>query len=208
MYVPCEKCGGDGRIRENKRISLKVPSGAQISLSRVLTLGAHTIHARVMMYITLSGVIFRLFLPPIHTLSCVLMSVSGSSSVSGVDSGSRLRVRGEGNSGRRGGESGDLYVYIAVKDHPELRREGTTIHSDVEISFADAILGTQVRTSCWPCMNTVHVISPLRPEMPALMCCSQYCIIAMRESAHPVLIMCVMRASVDPIDPVPVLMRR
>ena len=66
-------------------------------------------------------------------------------SSSGVDSGSRLRVRGEGNSGRRGGESGDLYVYIAVKDHPELRREGTTIHSDVEISFADAILGTQVK---------------------------------------------------------------
>ena len=53
-------------------------------------------------------------------------------------------MRGEGNSGRRGGDSGDLYVYIAVKDHPELRREGTTIHSDVEISFADAILGTQV----------------------------------------------------------------
>lgn len=62
----------------------------------------------------------------------------------GVDSGSRLRVRGEGNAGRRGGESGDLYVFISVKDHPELRREGTTIHSDVEISYVDAILGTQV----------------------------------------------------------------
>ena len=54
-------------------------------------------------------------------------------------------MRGEGNSGRKGGESGDLYVYIGAKDHPELRREGTTIHSDVEITFADAILGTQVR---------------------------------------------------------------
>lgn len=40
--------------------------------------------------------------------------------------------------------AGDLYVYIAVKDHPELRRDGTTIHSDVEISYVDAILGTQV----------------------------------------------------------------
>ncbi|KAL6754737.1 DnaJ C terminal domain-containing protein, partial [Haematococcus lacustris] len=65
----------------------------------------------------------------------------------GVDSGSRLRVRGEGNSGRRGGEAGDLYVYITVKDHPELRREGTTIHSDVEINYIDAILGTQVKVS-------------------------------------------------------------
>jgi molecular chaperone DnaJ len=35
-------------------------------------------------------------------------------------------------------------VYIAVKEHPELRREGISIHSDVEISYMDAILGTQV----------------------------------------------------------------
>ena len=33
----------------------------------------------------------------------------------GVDDGSRLRVRGEGNSGRKGGESGDLYVFLSVK---------------------------------------------------------------------------------------------
>ena len=62
-----------------------------------------------------------------------------------MDAGSRLRVRGEGNSGRRGGEAGDLYVYITIKDHPELRRDGITIHSDVEVSYVDAILGTQVR---------------------------------------------------------------
>ncbi len=67
----------------------------------------------------------------------------------GVDSGSRLRVRGEGNSGRRGGESGDLYVFISIKDHGEMRREGTTIHSDVEISYVDAILGTQVQAYAW-----------------------------------------------------------
>ena len=79
-------------------------------------------------------------------LSNILFEFISCLRLSGVDSGSRLRVRGEGNSGRRGGDSGDLYVYIAVKDHPELRREGTTIHSDVEISFADAILGTQVRS--------------------------------------------------------------
>jgi molecular chaperone DnaJ len=33
----------------------------------------------------------------------------------GVDSGSRLRVRGEGNAGRKGGPPGDLYVFVAVK---------------------------------------------------------------------------------------------
>ena len=32
VFVPCEKCGGDGRIRENKRISLKVPAGTACML--------------------------------------------------------------------------------------------------------------------------------------------------------------------------------
>lgn len=63
----------------------------------------------------------------------------------GVDTGSRLRVRGEGSAGRRGGARGDLYVYINVKEHDQLRRDGTTIHSDVDISYVDAILGSQVR---------------------------------------------------------------
>lgn len=65
----------------------------------------------------------------------------------GVDEGSRLRVRGEGDAGRRNGEPGDLYVFIGVKPHPQLRREGVTIHSDVEISYVDAILGTTVKVA-------------------------------------------------------------
>lgn len=66
----------------------------------------------------------------------------------GVDTDSRLRVREEGNSGRRGGPPGDLFVFITVKKDPELKRDGTTIHSDVEINYVDAILGvtTPIRT--------------------------------------------------------------
>jgi molecular chaperone DnaJ len=40
-----------------------------------------------------------------------------------------------------------LYVFVSVRAHPELRREGTTIHSDVEISYVDAILGTTVQVT-------------------------------------------------------------
>ena len=64
-----------------------------------------------------------------------------------MDTGSRLRLRGEGSAGRRGGEPGDLYVFISVRSHPKLKREGTTIHSDVEISYIDAILGSTVQAS-------------------------------------------------------------
>lgn len=63
----------------------------------------------------------------------------------GVDTGSRLRVRGEGSAGRRGGDAGDLYVFVRARDAPGLRREGTTIHSDVDVSYVDAILGTTVQ---------------------------------------------------------------
>lgn len=65
----------------------------------------------------------------------------------GVDEGSRLRVRGEGDAGRKGGGPGDLYVFVSVRAHPELKRDGTTIHSDVEISYVDAILGTTVQVT-------------------------------------------------------------
>jgi len=63
----------------------------------------------------------------------------------GVDNGSRLRVRNEGNAGRKGGPPGDLFVFIQVRNNPKLRREGTTIHVDVDISYVDAILGTNVQ---------------------------------------------------------------
>ena len=64
----------------------------------------------------------------------------------GVDKGSRLRVRGEGNAGRRGGPSGDLYVFINVRDDPELKRfENVNISSNVTIPYTRAILGCTVK---------------------------------------------------------------
>ncbi|KAF8063844.1 TRN1 [Scenedesmus sp. PABB004] len=65
----------------------------------------------------------------------------------GIDNGARLRVKGEGNAGRRGAPPGDLIVYIRVKEHPELRREGIDIHSDIDITYVDAILGSQVKVT-------------------------------------------------------------
>lgn len=43
--------------------------------------------------------------------------------------------------GGAGGSQGDLYVFVKVKEHGELRREGLTVHSDVTVSYIDAILG-------------------------------------------------------------------
>ncbi|KAI3873978.1 hypothetical protein MKW98_001627 [Papaver atlanticum] len=63
----------------------------------------------------------------------------------GVDSGSRLRVRSEGNAGWRGGVPGDLYVNIEVIPDPVLKRENTNILYTCKVSYLDAILGTTVK---------------------------------------------------------------
>lgn len=63
----------------------------------------------------------------------------------GVDSGSRLRVRNEGNAGRRGGAPGDLFVIIEVMPDPVLKRDDTNILYTCKVSYIDAILGTTIK---------------------------------------------------------------
>ncbi|XP_006283648.2 chaperone protein dnaJ A6, chloroplastic [Capsella rubella] len=63
----------------------------------------------------------------------------------GVDSGSRLRVRGEGNAGKKGGSPGDLFAVIEVIPDPILKRDDTNILYTCKISYVDAILGTTLK---------------------------------------------------------------
>ncbi|NLI80620.1 MAG: molecular chaperone DnaJ [Deltaproteobacteria bacterium] len=62
----------------------------------------------------------------------------------GVDTGTRLRLRGEGESGYRGGFAGDLYVRISVQPHDFFERDGDNLFAKVPISFVQAILGDRV----------------------------------------------------------------
>jgi len=62
----------------------------------------------------------------------------------GVDSGTRLRVTGEGESGLRGGPRGDLYVYIYVKAHRFFRRDGNDVVVEIPMSFSQAALGDEI----------------------------------------------------------------
>ena len=59
----------------------------------------------------------------------------------GIDTGGRLRLQGEGESGPAGGAPGDLYVYIAVEPHQFFQRDGKTLFCRVPVSFALAALG-------------------------------------------------------------------
>lgn len=59
----------------------------------------------------------------------------------GVDSGTRIRLAGEGEAGLRGGAQGDLYVFLAVKPHPFLQREGPNLLARIPVSITLAALG-------------------------------------------------------------------
>jgi molecular chaperone DnaJ len=62
----------------------------------------------------------------------------------GVDTGSRLKLRGEGEAGAGGGPSGDLYVVIRVKEHPLFQRAENDVVCEMPISFAQAALGAEI----------------------------------------------------------------
>lgn len=62
----------------------------------------------------------------------------------GVETGSRLKLTGEGEAGVRGGPPGDLYVVIAVKEHSIFTRQGDDVYCEVPVSFTQAALGAQI----------------------------------------------------------------
>jgi molecular chaperone DnaJ len=62
----------------------------------------------------------------------------------GVETGSRLRVQGEGEAGTQGGPAGDLYVVIHVAAHEEFERQGSNLYEAVPITFAQAALGADI----------------------------------------------------------------
>lgn len=68
----------------------------------------------------------------------------------GVDMGSKIRLANEGDAGKNGGRAGDLYVVLHVKDSKEFIRNGYDIHTKLEISVPQAVLGDSVT------INTIH----------------------------------------------------
>lgn len=62
----------------------------------------------------------------------------------GVDTGSKMRIRGEGDAGEKGAPSGNLYVVFHVRNHDIFEREGDNIYCKIPVSFATAVLGGSI----------------------------------------------------------------
>ncbi len=62
----------------------------------------------------------------------------------GVETGTRIRLAGEGEAGMRGGPPGDLYIFIEVEEHKIFEREGSELHCRVPVSMTSAALGGDI----------------------------------------------------------------
>ncbi|MBF0396626.1 MAG: molecular chaperone DnaJ [Desulfobacterales bacterium] len=63
----------------------------------------------------------------------------------GVDTGSRLRLTGEGEAGLNGGPHGDLYVFLHIKQHDFFKRDNDNVICQIPISFVQATLGDKIK---------------------------------------------------------------
>jgi molecular chaperone DnaJ len=87
VHDPCPSCRGEGRRRDVRRLTIKIPAG--------------------------------------------------------VDTGTRLRVTGEGEGGLHGGRQGDLYVVLHVGEHDVFRRDGPNLLVELPVGIPQAVLGCE-----------------------------------------------------------------
>ncbi len=124
----CPTCGGSGEIRKATRTMF----GQFVNIVQCSTCGG-------------MGKIIK---EPCPTCSGA-GRVNGEATVKvkippGVSEGNYLTLRGEGNTGRRGGPSGDLIVLIEEAPHQHFKRDGDDVIYELDLSFPEAALGSEV----------------------------------------------------------------
>lgn len=75
----------------------------------------------------------------------------------GVEDGTKLRVGGKGEAGRRGGGPGDLFLHIQVEADPRFERAGPNLHLKLPISFSEAALGAKVEIPTPEAPTTIKI---------------------------------------------------
>jgi molecular chaperone DnaJ len=81
----------------------------------------------------------------------------------GIEDGMRLRVPGWGHAGEPGASSGDMYVNVRVKEHPELMRDGEDLIHRASVTFVQAALGTEVEVPTLAGKETVRIEPGTQP---------------------------------------------
>jgi molecular chaperone DnaJ len=106
--TPCHECGGDGRVRARRTLTVKVPAG--------------------------------------------------------IESGMRIRLTGEGEVGPGGGPSGDLFVEVVEREHPDFVRDGDDLHHRLAVPMTAAALGTTLKLTTLDGEEQVDIAPGTQPD--------------------------------------------
>ena len=139
--VTCEECGGSGAAKGSKRETCPQCKGTgQIRHSQGFFQFATTCPK-----CNGEGSIISHPCPRCKGKGLVRKSQDLAVSIpAGVDTGTRLRLRGEGESGLHGGPAGDLYVFLTVEPSKKFRRSGQDLIVSRDITFPQAALGIKI----------------------------------------------------------------
>ena len=145
-YVSCQQCKGNGAESGSKSVQCPQCHGSgEVRYSRQTMLG-NFVNIRTCERCNGSG----------ETLENPCRKCRGSGRMkdestitinvpAGVDTGSRLRIKNEGNAGLAGGPQGDLYIVTDVKPHDLFKRQGDDIYLELPIKFTQAALGAKLK---------------------------------------------------------------
>lgn len=125
----CDKCGGTGQVRTQRN----TPLGSFVSMSACDKCAG-------------KGTIITDPCPECKGKGSVRKQRKIKINVpAGVDTGNIIPIRGQGEHGKNGGPTGDLYINLRVAPHANFKRKGFDIYIDTHISFAKAALGTEIK---------------------------------------------------------------
>lgn len=141
----CDKCGGTGaKSGSGKETCSRCHGTGQVATTQRTAFG-HFKSVRVCPDCHGEGTIIKNPCPNCHGQGKVKVRKKVNIKVpAGVDTGSRLRMSGEGEAGELGGPPGDLYIFINVKPHKIFFRQGDDILLEYPITFVQAALGAEI----------------------------------------------------------------
>lgn len=124
----CSECGGSGTVRQQQR----TPFGIVQSTAPCRACGG-------------TGKIIRKPCPTCRGKGSVRRARTINVTIpAGIDDGQTISIRGQGGAGSQGGPNGDLLVTVNVRRSDTFERDGTSVLSEVSVSFAEAALGTEL----------------------------------------------------------------
>lgn len=140
-HETCEDCGGSGAKAGTKKERCPTCAGR----GQVVTQSGFFTMARTCPKCGGHGDIIKTPCPTCNGKGRIKLKRSIKVKIpAGVDSGSRLRVHGEGEAGERGGARGDLYLVLYVRPHEIFERHEADISCEVPISFTMAVFGGEI----------------------------------------------------------------